>query len=722
MSQRKVSRGRRAGPTKLSGSDRIRAESGKASPLRGKRHGASKGAEESRVGKRAAPGALKKKRPAPRKAAAGTKAESSSRNEGGRGGRQLVAAEPERTSEHHRALNELAAGPILVLSAGFEILEANTEAERVFGHSRNELVGQVYFSICNGTGLTRAKLRRALAGQPAHAIEDRVRRADGTERVLLWNMMRVADAGAGSPGVFAVAQDITERDAAERALREREARLSSVISTAPDAIITIDERGRIQSFSYAAEQLFLYSAGEVIGQNVKMLMPSPHQELHDGYLARYLRTGEKRIIGIGRTVEAQRKDGSVFPMELAVGEVNLGGTRIFTGFIRDISARSRMEAELRQAQKMEAIGQLTGGLAHDFNNILTVITGNLEILERRLSSEDDLDLLNEANEAAGLGTRLASRLLAFGRRQPLNPRPLNLSDLAGGMTDLLRRTLGEVVQLETRLKPDLRMTMADPGQVENALLNLAINARDAMPQGGRLIVATDEVELDSDYAAAGSAIEAGQYVMLSVTDTGTGMAPDVAQRAFEPFFTTKPVGSGSGLGLSMIYGFVKQSGGHVKLYSEQGIGTTVSIYLPGTGTEAALPAAPKAKPTATAHGETILLVEDDPRVRRVSARRLRELGYSVIEVDGPVPALEAIDRGDAVDLLFTDVVMPGGMSGVDLAHEARSRRPELRILLTSGFADPDMIGRGLRTLNAGWLSKPHSIADLARKLRELLSR
>ena len=377
-----------------------------------------------------------------------------------------------------------------------------------------------------------------------------------------------------------MAQDITERQQAEEALREREARLSSVISTAPDAIITIDERGIVQSFSNSAETLFGYAAGEVIGRNVKMLMPQPHQGKHDGYLARYRRTGEKRIIGIGRQVEAQRKDGTIFPMELSVGEVLLGATRIYTGFIRDITARAKMEQELRQAQKMEAIGQLTGGLAHDFNNLLTVIIGNLEMLEARLTSADHLSLLTEAQEAADLGAKLAGRLLAFGRRQPLNPKPINLSELAAGMADLLNRSLGELVRLETRLSPDLRTTMADPGQVENALLNLAINARDAMPDGGRLLIETSEAEIDEDALAVHVEVEPGPYVMLSVTDTGVGMTPEVRERAFEPFFTTKGPGGGSGLGLSMVYGFVKQSGGHVQIYSELGHGTTVRIYLP----------------------------------------------------------------------------------------------------------------------------------------------
>ncbi len=627
------------------------------------------------------------------------------------------------SEDRFRSLIETAAAPILLLSPDLVVREVNEEAEQVYGHRRERIVGRDYLKALGRDGcdgLTRAHLEQVRAGRPARGIEERVRRPDGSERVLLWNASRLVGSDNQLLGVIAVAQDITERQQAEEALREREARLSSVISTAPDAIMTIDDRGIIQSFSNAAVRLFGYAAGEVIGRNVGMLMPQPHRSKHDSYLARYRRTGEKRIIGIGRQVEGQRKDGTIFPVELSVGEVRLGATRIYTGFIRDITARAKMEQELRQAQKMEAIGQLTGGLAHDFNNLLTVITGNLEMLEERLASPDHLSLLTEAQEAADLGAKLAGRLLAFGRRQPLNPKPINLSELAAGMADLLNRSLGELVRLETRLAPDLRTTMADPGQVENALLNLAINARDAMPEGGRLLIETSEVEIDEDALAVHVAVEPGPYVMLAVTDTGVGMTPEERRRAFEPFFTTKGPGGGSGLGLSMVYGFVKQSGGHVQIYSELGHGTTVRIYLPISDHDGRVATSRAPRATGAAGGETILVVEDDQRVRRVSVRRLKELGYTVIEVDSGMAALRSLDQGDPIDLVFTDVVMPGGMTGVDLAREIRRRRPGLKILFTSGYTDPATIEAGMLTANDGWLGKPYSRADLASKLRGLL--
>lgn len=529
--------------------------------------------------------------------------------------------------------------------------------------------------------------------------------------------------GAGPPSVLEFHADITETRRAQAMLKEREARLHSILETAPDAIITIDEHGIIQSFSNAAETLFGYASGEVIGRDVKILMPSPHREKHEGYVNRYLQTGEKHIIGIGRKVEAQRKDGTVFPMELAVGEVTLGGTHIFTGFIRDLTARVKMEEDLRQAQKMEAIGQLTGGVAHDFNNLLTVISGNLEMLEPRLTDAGQRELLSEAQEASKLGAELTKRLLAFGRRQPLNPKPTDLNALSRGMAELLRRTLGEAIEIETRLADSLPLIIADPGQIENALLNLAINARDAMPGGGQLIIETAPARIDADYAEAFTDVMPGSYVTLAVTDTGTGMSPEVRQRAFEPFYTTKGTGVGTGLGLSMVYGFVKQSGGHVQLYSELGHGTTVRLYLPQQASSPA-GAAAESRDALTGQpplGKTVLIVEDDQRVRRISVRRLKDLGYCVIEAESGPAALLVFDRDETIDVLFTDIVMPGGMTGLDLAHEARRRRPGLKVLFTSGYAEPAAVRNSMSTANVAWLGKPYGITELDIKLRGLLA-
>lgn len=536
----------------------------------------------------------------------------------------------------------------------------------------------------------------------------------------IWVVAALATASRASIATLRRRED--DLRIAEHATKEREARLKSIFDTAPEAIITINERGIVESCSASAAKLFGYNSAEIIGQNVKILMPSPYREEHDGYLARYLATGEKRIIGIGRVVNGRRKDGTTFPMELAVGEVVLDGARLFTGFVRDLTARQRMEQELRQSQKMEAIGQLTGGIAHDFNNLLTVILGNLEMLERRLGDEPrQRALLKEAQETAELGAQLTARLLAFGRRQPLNPQTVDLQRLIPDLSDLLRRTLGEGIEVRTRLADDLHAIIVDPAQLQNALLNLAINARDAMSHGGTLVVEAENIEIDADYARAHPEVRPGRYVAVAVTDSGAGMAPAVRDRAFEPFFTTKPPGAGTGLGLSMVYGFVKQSGGHAQLYSELGHGTTVRLYFPQVAPSRSSSArSSEQEPTEfPAQGETILVVEDEARVRRMTCARLRELGYKILEAENGPAALGLIKTAAKIDLLFTDMIMPGGMTGADLAEEAGKLRPDLKVLFTSGYAEPEIVRREMSE-GAEWLKKPYTAHTLARKLRQIL--
>ncbi|HTV53857.1 MAG TPA: PAS domain S-box protein [Terriglobia bacterium] len=605
-------------------------------------------------------------------------------------------------------------GEILLWRGGLELLYG-WPADVAVGRNAHELLATEF-------PLPLSEIQNELVQTGVWQGELLRRRREGG-RVVVASRWALYQRDAGNAAtVLEFDSDVTETKRAQFMLKEREARLRSVLETAPDAIIIIGPEGHIQYFSAAAEKLFDYAAGEVIGCNVKMLMPAPHRQNHDDHLARYLRTGERHIIGIGRQVEGLRKDGTIFPMELAVGEVKLGETHIFTGFVRDITARVKIEQDLRQAQRMEAIGQLTGGIAHDFNNLLTVISGNLELLEKRLIGSEDRDILSEAQEASKLGAELTKRLLAFGRRQSLNPKLTDLNSLTQGMTELLRRSLGETIEVEIRLSGGLPLVLIDPGQIENALLNLAINARDAMPQGGQLIVETSTAEIDKDYASAYIDVLPGRYITLTVTDSGTGMTQEVRQRAFEPFYTTKGPGVGSGLGLSMIYGFVKQSGGHVQLYSELGHGTTVRLYLPAYSGETPITVEDDSAPVWRApFGKTILVVEDNHRVRKVSVRRMKELGYAVIEADNGPAALLLLDHEESIDVLFTDIVMPGGMTGLDLAQEACRRRPKLKVLLTSGYAEPSAVRGSLRTSGVIWLGKPYSIKELDAKLRELLS-
>ena len=381
------------------------------------------------------------------------------------------------------------------------------------------------------------------------------------------------------------------------------------------------------------------------------------------------------------------------------------------------------EEALRQSQKMEAVGQLTGGVAHDFNNLLQVIIGNLDTILRHLP-EDSARLRRSAGNAltgARRAAALTQRLLAFSRRQPLNPKPLNVNALVTSLSELIHRTIGETVAVETVLAAGLWQIEADANELEAAMLNLAVNARDAMPEGGRLTIETANAHIDEDYAASLPEVTPGQYVVLCVSDTGAGMDPQTVAKAFEPFFTTKPVGRGTGLGLSQVYGFVKQSGGHVKIYSEVGHGTTVKIYLPRSTVANELEDAREIEsPPEGGSEETILVVEDDDDVRTYSVEILRELGYRVIEAHDGASALRLLERQTQVDLLFTDVVLPGGMTGAQLAAEAKGLRPDLKVLFTTGYARNAIIHHGRLDKGVRLLTKPFGSTDLATKVRDTL--
>jgi PAS domain S-box-containing protein len=501
------------------------------------------------------------------------------------------------------------------------------------------------------------------------------------------------------------------------------AKLEALLAAAVDAIITIDANAIIQSINRATEILFGYKEAELKGRNVKCLMPDRWAKEHDGYVSNYGETGEKRIIGIGRDVQGMKKDGSVFHMHLSVSEYVVDGEVFYTGIIHDLTDRKQAELTLVRSQKMEAVGQLTGGIAHDFNNLLTVITGNLELLEMHLSDPGQIELLQEAQEAAKLGSDLTNRLLAFARRSILQPQSTDINEQVKTMSNILSRTIGGNVEFETALAQQLWNAKVDPGQFESVLLNLAVNARDAMPSGGKLIVETANASIDDDYLATEAGVAMGDYVRVSVSDTGEGMSQNTLERVFEPFFTTKSAGKGSGLGLPMVYGFAKQSGGHAAIYSEIGVGTTVNIYLPRDAVMSdgiRIHSGSKDGPILGKQ-QLILVVEDDPRVQKLSVQRLEALNYRCVTANNGSDALLAMEANPDIDLVFTDLVMPGGMSGYELTEHLGRHRPELPVLMTSGYAEDLLHADELSRHSIELLRKPYKIAELATMLEDLLN-
>ena len=488
-----------------------------------------------------------------------------------------------------------------------------------------------------------------------------------------------------------------------------------------DGMIIIDGTGLILEFNPAAEEIFGYVRSEIVGRNVSMLMPEPDRSRHDGYLRNYMQTGRAKIIGIGREVIGERKDGSTFSMDLSVGELPIGVGRYFIGTVRDITERQTIESQLLRASKMEAVGQLTGGIAHDFNNLLAILMMDLEMLQGLTGDNPGaLELVEEALEVTRTGADLTQRLLAFSRRQPLMPSQIDVGELITTTAGLLRRSLGEAVEMSIDGVDGLWPISVDRAQLENALVNLAINARDAMVDGGRLSIDCANVTIDKADSADFDEFEPGHYVRVSVSDNGTGMPPEIASRVFEPFFTTKEGGHGTGLGLSMVYGFARQSGGHVSIYSEAGHGTTVNLYFPREGgSEDAAEPIRKVDDYPTGN-ERILLVEDDTRLRERTERALTTLGYRVEACESGREAQDRIDAGIRPDLLLTDIVMPGGVSGTALAEHAAKALPSLRIILMTGYADNSEALMQLAGIGAIVLNKPFTRRQLAESIRSML--
>jgi two-component system, cell cycle sensor histidine kinase and response regulator CckA len=495
----------------------------------------------------------------------------------------------------------------------------------------------------------------------------------------------------------------------EDEIRDREAQVSAVLEAVIDGIITIDQRGTIESFNRAAEKMFRYSAAETIGRNVKMLMQEEVARDHDGYVRRYLATGERHIIGIGREVVGRRKDGTTFPLDLGVSELWVGDQRKFTGILRDLTVRKRLEAELLQAQKLEAVGTLAAGVAHDFNNLLMGIMSCMSIALSRIPREvGGREFLEEAKGAAERGTRLTRQLLAFSRRTPTDARPMMINDVVLGTELMLRRLVTEEIELVVELDESGGPIRGDVGQLEQILVNLVVNARDAIDGAGRITIRTS----GEDRLPA----KPGAYVCLTVSDTGSGMDASTRAHVFEPFFTTKGPDRGTGLGLSTVYGIVDRHLGSIEIDSEIGRGTSIRIYFPRHEVEppSAAPIAPEAVPGR----ERILVVEDDRLVRVGIVHFLESLGYRVAQASTGAQALAQIQADGGPDLLMTDLVMPD-MGGLDLIANVKALHRAIAVLVVSGYADVEKV-QHLKDQGIAFLAKPFAYPTLGRTIRRVL--
>jgi PAS domain S-box-containing protein len=582
-------------------------------------------------------------------------------------------------------------------------------------------VGLSYFELCAGdtwgaAGKAIAEgLAALLAGRRPQVSIDHPCEQGGWRR---WYRLMAAPLALGpSAGAVVMHFDVTSNKLAEEALRREKEFSEFLIRSSTEGIVVFDREFRITLWNPGIEAIIGITADQVLGRRIFEMLPYLVGTAGEAAMRAALEGRETSLYDQRYAVRETGRAGfyeAYFAPLYSRGREVIGGI----GFLRETTERRRIEDALRQSQKMEAVGQLTGGIAHDFNNMLTVIAGNLELLESKLGGQPRLlRLVNAAALAASRAEKLTQQLLTFSRRQQLRPQPIDFNQIVIGMDDLLHRTVGERIAIRKQLAPELWPALADPNQIETALLNLILNARDAMPNGGQITIETGNAEI----ASAQGDLTPGNYATLTVTDTGHGMSEEVLAHVFEPFFTTKEVGKGTGLGLSQVYGFVKQSAGHVRIESRHGHGTAVRLYLPrAEGVAGQLGMAPM-RAQQYRGNESVLVVEDDHGVRDFAVSVLRELGYRVLEAASGDVALDILQASDAVDLLFTDVVMPGELNGADLAKAALARRPELRILFTSGYTTR-LVEKEWPESSVEFLRKPYRSIDLAARIRDVLDR
>ncbi|UWU84844.1 PAS domain S-box protein [Bradyrhizobium yuanmingense] len=621
--------------------------------------------------------------------------------------------------EERRQIFETSQDLIMVMDARGHVAQISPSSETILGYRPDEMIGRSGADFIHPDHLeqSRAEMRAMRHGERVRLADTRCYHKNGHEVWLSW----LGSWSERAKRFFFVGRDMTEARLAQESLLESERLARNIVETSLDAFVQTDETGSILNWNSQAEQLFGWRRDEVLGKStIDLIVAESERGRVRAGLKRFLEDEGGRTLNRRRELMCCRRDGKEFRAELSVTALKRREGLLFNVFYRDLTDKIAAEERIRHAEKMEAVGQLTGGVAHDFNNILTVITGTIEILAEAVAKEPQLAAITKMiDEAAARGADLTQHLLAFARKQPLQPREIDINSLIVDTAKLLRPTLGEQIQIESVFEDENCVAIVDPNQLTTAILNLALNARDAMPGGGKLIVETGAAYLDEVYASAND-VPPGHYVLIAVSDTGTGIPAHMLPRVFDPFFTSKGPGKGTGLGLSMVYGFIKQSAGHIKIYSEEGHGTTIKMYLPPGKTPTAVG---EGVTPATIEGghETILVVEDDRLVRDYVLAQLHSLGYVTLQAANAAEALAIVAAGKPFDLLFTDVIMPGKMNGRQLADELMKTRPDLKVVYTSGYTENAIIHHGRLDAGVVLLAKPYRKSDLARIIRKALS-
>ncbi|WP_052833279.1 PAS domain-containing sensor histidine kinase [Bradyrhizobium sp. LTSP885] len=619
--------------------------------------------------------------------------------------------------------------PVVVADQHGAVVIVNAAARCMFGVDPgfNSLTGIRTFQCYYADGVTvmpipETPLARALRGEDVDdvALVVKLRQPDA-EVCLVANARPLRDEAGNLRGAVTVLHDITAQRLAHQALVQSEQMAQAIVKTALDAFVQTDQDGFVLDWSPQAEALTGWTRSETVGTRlVELVFPEQLREAHRQRIARFLQEIAAGDMGMRYESAALHRDGHQFFVEVSLSGLRRGDGYVINAFVRDITQRRLAEEQLIQAQKMESVGQLTGGIAHDFNNMLTVITGTIEILADGVKDDPQLaSIAKLISDAADRGAQLTSSLLAFARKQPLQPTETDVNDLVGEVVRLLSQTLGSQIAIRTDLGRDAWLAFVDRSQLGAALVNLAINARDAMPDGGTLTFSTRNIQLGIPDAVACGVERAGDHLVIEVSDTGVGISRSHLEKIFDPFFSTKEVGQGTGLGLSMVFGFVKQTGGGIEVLSEEGHGATFRIYLPKADGAAPHLAEQHDRPVRGG-SETILCVEDDDRIRDYVAGQLEGLGYTVLVAANADDALAIVERGVAFDLLFTDIVMPGRMNGRQLAETLMAGRPTLRVLFTSGYSDGALPLQGRAGHGIPLLRKPYRRAELARMLRRCL--